>query len=441
MAMATNKLYLKLPINKMDNLTTEQIIELNQRLGIIAKQVRQLLDQQQFEEAKQILLSQALTLVPNHQIVLSDLAYCEKSLKNYPQAYHYLMQAIEHNQAVSAEVYDSLASVCFAMKRFEESRYYARLSLKRKKAILQENQTAAYPLPSSLAPGLSRDKRKNIICYSLFGNLPRYCETAILNAELAKKIYPEWTCRFYLDDSVPDKIVERLAQEGAEIIKITPEQQKISGLFWRFFIFDDPNVQCFLIRDADSLLSYKEKAAVEQWLSSGKWFHIMRDALEHSELILAGMWGGYSGILKNIKTLSQDYYDQLPILNKTIDQHFLRTLYPTVAQSVMIHDNYLLDPDSSPFPDYPLSEIEKIPYFHIGMVDAGVESTSFTLQDGKQAKRIRWYLNNQQGKEICTYLADTQQENGVYMVKLNLPYFYSRQVAEGNWYFSYNILE
>lgn len=425
----------------MENLTSEQIAKLNSRLYLIAQNVRKLLDQRQFEEAKQVLLSQALPLVPNHQIILSDLAYCEKSLKNYEQAYRYLIQAIEHNSSLSAEIYDSLASVCFAMKRFEESRYYARLSLQRKKEILQEEKIVAYPLPTTNAPGLSLDKRQNVICYSLFGNLPRYCETAIINVELAQKIYPEWTCRFYLDDSVPTEIVARLEQKGAEIIRITPEQEKISGLFWRFFIFDDPNVQCFIIRDADSLLSYKEKAAVDEWLASGKWFHIMRDALEHSELILAGMWGGYSGILANIQILSQSYYDNLKVLNKTIDQHFLRTLYPTVAQSVLIHDNYLLDPASKPFPDYELSEIEKIPYFHIGMVDAGVETTSFTLQDGRQASQIRWYLKNQQDNEICSYVADVQQENGEFLVRLNLPYFYSRQIAEGNWWFSYMILK
>lgn len=424
----------------MEHLTPEKIAELNAQLDVIAKQVRKLFDQKQFEEAKQILLTQALALVPNHQIVLSDLAYCEKSLRNYTQAYNYLQQALKYNKSISAEVYDSLASVCFAMKRFEESRYYSRLSLKRKKEILQQHQAAIYPLPNKSAPGLSPDKRKNVICYSLFGNLPRYCETAVLNVELAKKIYPEWTCRFYLDDSVPNEVVERLSQKGAEIIKISPDQ-KISGLFWRFFIFDDPNVQCFIIRDADSLLSYKEKAAVDEWLASGKWFHIMRDALEHSELILAGMWGGYSGILADIQTLSQSYYDNLKVLNKTIDQHFLRTLYPTVAQSVLIHDNYLLDPESKAFPDYELSEIEKIPYFHIGMVDAGIETTSFSLQENRQASKVRWYLKNQQNQEICSYIANVQQENGEAVVKLNLPYFYSRQVAEKNWHFSYSILE
>lgn len=421
--------------------TPEEAEKINAQFAIIAKQVRKLLDTHQYETAKQVLIEQALTLVPYHQIVLSDLAYCEKQLKNYSQAYDYLMQALEHNSEIDPEVYDSLTTVCFAMKRFEEARYYARLTLKRKKQLLAERKTQVYPIPTTKATGLSPDKSKNIICFSLFGKLPRYCETSVLNVELAKKIYPEWTCRFYIDDSVPENVVGRLKALGAEVIFITPEQKKISGLFWRFFIFDDPNVQCFIIRDADSMLSYKEKAAVDEWLKSGKWFHIMRDGIEHCELILAGMWGGYGGVLQNIESLCNNYFGNLTMLNKTIDQHFLRTLYPTVAQSVLIHDNYLLDPDSQQFPDYQLSDIEKIPYFHIGMIDSGIETTTIRLHN-TSIKRIEWYLRNKKDDSfICSYEAESTMIDGKNMVQINLPYFYGKQINAENWYFSYAVLE
>lgn len=425
----------------MQKYTQEEIATLNIELDKIAKQIRKLFDQKQFEAAKQILLEQALALVPHHQIVLSDLAYCERNLNNHEQAYQYLMQALEHNRAIDPEVYDSLVNTCFSLKRFEEARYYAKLSLKRKKEILQANPPEIFPLPAEKAPGLSSDKRKNVICFSLFGSQPRYCETSVFNVEIAKKIYPEWTCRFYLDETVPTQVIERLKRAGAEIIQVTPEQKKISGLFWRFFIFADPTVQCFIIRDADSMLSYKEKSAVDAWIASGKWFHLMRDALEHSELILAGMWGGYNGVFHSIENLSQKFYSELKVINKTIDQHFLRTLYPTVAQSVLIHDNYMLDPDSHLFPDYVLSEIEKVPYFHIGMIDSGINITTFNLKDGAVASKVRWFLKNSQGQEICSYISEVQENEGELEVNLNLPYFYSQQIKQGQMHFSYTILE
>lgn len=417
--------------------TPEEAEKLNAQLAIIAKQVRQLLDTHQYETAKKVLLEQALTLVPNHQIILSDLAYCEQRLRNLPQAHAYLLQALEHNKHIDPEVYDTLTNVCNDMKRYEEARYYARLAIQRKKELLSENPPDIYPVPNTPAPGLSRDKRKNVICYSLFGDKPRYCETAVLNVNLAKVIYPEWTCRFYLDNSVPADVVERLQNSGAEIIHVG-DNPKISGLFWRFFIFDDPNVQCFIIRDADSMLSYKEKAAVDEWLKSGKWFHIMRDSLVHSELILAGMWGGYSGVLNNVETLAENFYRNLQVRNKTIDQHFLRTLYPTVEQSVLIHDNFMLDRNSQLFPDYPLSDIEKIPYFHIGMVDSGIETVTIAI-DHQPTKPVRWYLKNQNDEEICSYLAEAVEKDGKYMIEINLPYFYSRNIADKKWYFCYSL--
>ena len=46
----------------------------------------------------------------------------------------------------------------------------------------------------------------------------------------------------------------------------------------------------FVSRDLDSLFSHREQAAVEEWLKSEKYFHIMRDHPAHDEVILAGLW-------------------------------------------------------------------------------------------------------------------------------------------------------
>jgi hypothetical protein len=51
------------------------------------------------------------------------------------------------------------------------------------------------------------------------------------------------------------------------------------------------------VRDADSVLNLRERLAVDDWLASGRWFHIMRDWWSHTDLVLAGMWGGVAGVL------------------------------------------------------------------------------------------------------------------------------------------------
>ena len=60
---------------------------------------------------------------------------------------------------------------------------------------------------------------KKVISYSLWGDNPIYTHGALRNLEMAKEIYPEWTCRFYLDKNVPEDIVTKLKEGGAEVYK------------------------------------------------------------------------------------------------------------------------------------------------------------------------------------------------------------------------------
>jgi hypothetical protein len=127
------------------------------------------------------------------------------------------------------------------------------------------------------------------------GNM--YCQGAIKNMELAEQIYPGWRFRFYIDNSVPDEIVNRLVIMGAEIINVTnieiPESNgnKYPGMFWRFLPMNDTNIDVFIVRDVDSRINEREALAVEEWLNSGKQLHIMRDHPHHFYKILGGMWG------------------------------------------------------------------------------------------------------------------------------------------------------
>mgnify|MGYP006292180853 FL=1 len=50
------------------------------------------------------------------------------------------------------------------------------------------------------------------------------------------------------------------------------------------------------MRDADSVLNIRERAAVDDWLASGAAFHVMRDHPVHCDLMLAGMGGRIAAI-------------------------------------------------------------------------------------------------------------------------------------------------
>lgn len=177
---------------------------------------------------------------------------------------------------------------------------------------------------------------KKIISFSLWGDNPKYTIGAIRNAELTPIIYPGWVSRFYCGESVPKDIIKTLISLPHTEVVMMDVDGDWTGMFWRFYACEDSDVM--ISRDTDSRLSIREKIAVDEWLESNKDFHIMRDHPHHNTAILGGMWGVRNGLLKNIKTLIQEY-------NKgnfwQVDQKFLKEkIYPIVVKTSLIHDSF-----------------------------------------------------------------------------------------------------
>ena len=212
---------------------------------------------------------------------------------------------------------------------------------------------------------------KKVISFSLWGDSKTYTHGALKNIILAKIIYPEWTCRFYIpkEDSimtsdmnplthskksnerhitkVPQDIIDNLKKYRAEIIEINNDGCWYS-MFWRFYAIEDSDIVIF--RDCDSRLNYREKYAVDEWLLSDKKVHIMRDHPWHGTEILGGMWGLKKGIFDDIKTKIENagnnrigYYQ--------CDQDFLKIEYRRLLLHAKIHSEYIsYESFSTPFP-------------------------------------------------------------------------------------------
>lgn len=130
----------------------------------------------------------------------------------------------------------------------------------------------------------------NLITFSLFGDNPLYCVGAVENAKLAKKIYPEWIVRFYVADDVPQKYIKELKDHDAEVI-LCERKSSYDGLNWRFRPFNEEDVDIWISRDCDSRLNWRERRAVDEWLTTDKSTHLMRDGHNHSYTMMAGMFG------------------------------------------------------------------------------------------------------------------------------------------------------
>ena len=124
-------------------------------------------------------------------------------------------------------------------------------------------------------------------------------------------------------------------------------------LLWRFEAIRDPSVKRFLIRDADALLNIKERVAVDAWLQSGCYFHAMRDWYTHTDLVLAGMWGGVGNILPSPTELFRASTGWR-IENDHVDQDLLSdTVWPAIRSSILIHDSIFTGVlGSVPFPPF-----------------------------------------------------------------------------------------
>ncbi|AYO55842.1 tetratricopeptide repeat protein [Acinetobacter wuhouensis] len=431
---------MKLPLPKPPNNMHKQMstAELNKKLDLASKAFRSALARNNFEEAYQKILP-AHQILPQHPSILMDLAYTELRLHKFDLAYDHYKKAIKYSGAkVDPNIYDGLAEVCHFLNKKDELVQYGRLALETKKnmvsnePILKHIQTP----PEAFNP---HQPKENIIAFSLFGNLARYCETSIINVDLVKEIYPEWTCRFYVNDTVTDLVKQRLREKGAEVVEVTQAQNQLSGLFWRFFVMDDPTVKRFLIRDADSLVSYREKAAVDAWLKSDKWFHTMHDSYSHTELILAGMWGGCYGMFENIEQLIRDFIVTGRFSNtRVIDQHFLRyAIWSTIKQSVLIHDSQSFEVDAMPFPKHEqYTGFEDLSQFHIGM-NEGSGNLKLGVKFPNQ-KQVFWTLLDENEQQVCRYIADVTKDQ---QIILDVPRSYARQIEKQNWKIQVDLFE
>lgn len=250
-----------------------------------------------------------------------------------------------------APLYDVLSYGYGYLENLEKARENGERSL-----LLKDGEATADPpsfsLPPEPAPPFSRDRRDNIIAYSLWGDKPHYVGNLIENARLAPHIYPEWSVRVYCDDTVPTDARKVLADLGVDLRSMPRAHAVLDGLYWRFQVINDPKGRRFLVRDCDSLLNVQERAAVDQWLASGKYFHVMRDYFTHTALIMAGMWGGCCGILPPLANLRKAFRPR-QLVTSQIDQWFLGSMiWPLIKSSCFIHDSLFRVFGSVPFPEY-----------------------------------------------------------------------------------------
>ena len=265
----------------------------------------------------------------------------------------------------SPNVHDCLCDAYNRIGRTDLAIAAGRTALEAKNG-LSSGRTPIVTMPSGPPPPFNPgNPAENVIAYCLWGNEPRYRVPMLENARILPHLFPGWTIRLYHDASVDAAYLDTLRPYGTDLrpMALPPAVPPHRRLLWRFGVFADPTVRRFLIRDADSLLSVKERVAVDGWLQSGYHFHAMRDWYTHTDLLLAGLWGGVGGILPNVETLLT-HYTAWRVENDHVDQDLLaETVWPAIRRDVLIHDSVFTGClGSVPFP--PFGAL--LPGMHIG---------------------------------------------------------------------------
>lgn len=187
-----------------------------------------------------------------------------------------------------------------------------------------------------------------VISFGLWGADKKYTHGAILNAELATKYYPDYVCRFYIDDTVPDKILNRLESLGAEISYSLDACTSQKRYYRLSIMIDDPSVSRFIIRDCDSRIGAREVACLREWERSAYPVHIIRDHPKHTAPIMGGMWGAVDGFIQKevLRKSLRDYtfklssgWRPIPHIGKPDgDQNYLLTkIWPKIKDNHLAH--------------------------------------------------------------------------------------------------------
>ncbi|WP_067522714.1 tetratricopeptide repeat protein [Endozoicomonas ascidiicola] len=293
------------------------------------------------------LLGNGLILYPCDTELLTNLASCYSRNHQYQEAIHFAQLALKKTPD-DYYLWDTLTVSHFKLGQWEQAKITGTESLR-----LKDQRHGQVPehwsLPEKTTEELVLNKI-NVIAFSLWGDKERYLHGALRNLLLAPEIYPDWEVWIYLDDTVPATYQQLMTHLGAKLIHRPSHQSIKQKTCWRFAVASDSTVGYFLIRDADSVISPREQNAVLAWQKSGKLFHIIRDWWTHTDLMLAGMWGGIAGVLPDIQQMVSNYQAN-HLETPNVDQWFLRdVIWQLIKPSCLIHDRCFQPPNASPVP-------------------------------------------------------------------------------------------
>lgn len=186
----------------------------------------------------------------------------------------------------------------------------------------------------------------NVFSFCLYGpETPKYYFGLLENIRLINSHFPDWKIYVYLGNDVPESFEHTLLANPTLVVRRTGADGHTNSIY-RFFAIDEPSVNTMMVRDCDSRVHWKDRWAIRNFMESGRGVHIIRDHVEHTSNILAGLWGvKKSSVSFSIQELYKAWTpefagsgDKDTPAGFGIDQNFLKlVLYPKIVQDAWVH--------------------------------------------------------------------------------------------------------
>jgi hypothetical protein len=183
-----------------------------------------------------------------------------------------------------------------------------------------------------------------VFSFSVYGDNPIYTIGMLKNIALIREIFPDWHTFIYVPENQNKDYVKKL-EENDKVMVMPMANAGFFNSTWRFRAITYYLCEAMECRDADSRISVRDKAAIDEWLASDYKYHIIRDHPGgHHWAMNAGMWGAKrTEFISNIGRMLTDCQTICPQYSKlpTFDQEFLRSaIYPHIVTESMVHDEY-----------------------------------------------------------------------------------------------------
>lgn len=171
-----------------------------------------------------------------------------------------------------------------------------------------------------------------------------YLRGLYFNARMNRLIYPDWQTHITVDGDtwlMFKPYFEALVKLFDVKIRTRNAAPLCEAMLWRMLPLFDGEYTHVLCRDADSITTYREAQAVNEWELSQMGFHGITDNPAHTQPMMGGMVGFDSFQFKE-SFYAWDSFEEMikdcKLSERGSDQVFMREkIYPFVRHKMMAH--------------------------------------------------------------------------------------------------------